>query len=139
MTTLKAPFPYFGGKSMVAGPVWQRLGDTPNYIEPFFGSGAVLFARPFPVRIETVNDKGAFLANFFRALQHDPDGVAYHADAPVNECDLHAWHLWLINRPPEFGEQMMSDPEYYDVKVAGKWVWGQCAWIGGAWCDVSRA
>lgn len=53
---LKAPFPWFGGKSMVADIVWQRFGHVPNYIEPFFGSGAVLLGRPHSPGIETVND-----------------------------------------------------------------------------------
>lgn len=35
--TLKAPFPYFGGKRRVAELVWSRLGDPINYIEPFAG------------------------------------------------------------------------------------------------------
>lgn len=41
---LKAPFPYFGGKSKVAHLVWERLGDVHTFIEPFFGSGAVLLS-----------------------------------------------------------------------------------------------
>jgi DNA adenine methylase len=49
---LKAPFPYFGGKSRVAAEVWRRFGDVPNYVEPFFGSGAVLLARPTEPRTE---------------------------------------------------------------------------------------
>lgn len=32
-TTLKAPFPYFGGKALVAADVWERLGDVPNYVD----------------------------------------------------------------------------------------------------------
>lgn len=44
--TLVAPFPYFGGKRRAAPMIWPRLGDTPNYIEPFAGSLAVLLARP---------------------------------------------------------------------------------------------
>lgn len=32
---LKAPFPWFGGKSRVAPIVWDRFGDVPNYVEPF--------------------------------------------------------------------------------------------------------
>ena len=43
---MKAPFPYFGGKSKVAGEVWRRFGDVPNYVEPFAGSTAVLLKRP---------------------------------------------------------------------------------------------
>lgn len=45
MSHLKAPFPYFGGKSRVAEPVWQRFDDVPNYVEPFAGFLAILLAR----------------------------------------------------------------------------------------------
>lgn len=57
--TLKAPFPWFGGKSLAASLIWERLGDVPNYVEPFFGSGAVLLARPHEPGIETINDLGS--------------------------------------------------------------------------------
>lgn len=132
--TLRAPFPWFGGKSRAAGLIWPRLGDVRNYIEPFAGSLAVLLARPTPARIETVNDVDCYLANFWRALQHDPEGVAYHADSPVNETDLHARHRWLVHTAKERLERLKTDPDFYDVKVAGWWVWGQCLWIGSGWC-----
>jgi hypothetical protein len=48
--------------------------------------------------VETVNDKDCYLANFWRALQADPEAVAHWADAPVNEADLHARHQWLVNQ-----------------------------------------
>lgn len=134
---LKAPFPYFGGKRRVAHIVWPRIGDTLNYVEPFAGSLAVLLSRPFQVRTETVNDIYAYLSNFWRAVQHDPSAVAYHADWPVNEADLHARHLWLVNQH-DFRERMMTEPDYYDAKIAGWWVWGISAWIGSGWCDVKE-
>ena len=93
---LKAPFPYFGGKSRVAREVWARFGNVRNYVEPFAGSLAVLLARPHMPGVETVNDLDGFVANFWRALQHDPEGVAGYADYPVSELDLHARHKWLI-------------------------------------------
>ena len=53
---LKAPFPYFGGKSSIADLVWQALGDVKHYLEPFFGSGAILLARPnYDGQMESVN------------------------------------------------------------------------------------
>lgn len=107
----------------------------PNYVEPFFGSGAVLLGRPHDPGIETINDLDCMVANFWRALQHDPEGVAWHADNPVNEADQHARHLWLCSQE-EFRERMKVDPEYYDAKIAGWWVWGQCIWIGSGWCSV---
>lgn len=132
---LKAPFPWFGGKSRVAHLVWERFGaDIPNYVEPFFGSGAVMLARPGPARTETVNDLDCFIANFWRAVQKDPGLVALWADWSVNEADLHARHLWLVKRE-EFREKIKADPDYYDPKVAGWWVWGISCWIGSGWCS----
>lgn len=130
---LKAPFPWFGGKSRAAHLIWPRLGDVPNYVEPFAGSLAVLLGRPTYPGTETVNDRDAYLANFWRSVQADPDAVARHADWPVNEADLLARHEWLC-AAGEFRHRMRVDPTYYDVRLAGWWVWGVCAWIGSGWC-----
>lgn len=132
-TKLKAPFPWFGGKSRVAHLVWERFGDVGNYVEPFAGSLAVLLGRPTPPRVETVNDLDCYLANFWRALRSDPEGTALLADWPVNEADLHARHRWL-HRQTDFRERMRNDPEYFDAKIAAWWVWGLSCWIGDNWC-----
>lgn len=131
---LKAPFPWFGGKSRVAHIVWQRFGKVSNYVEPFAGSLAVLLGRPHAPRVETVNDIDCYLSNFWRALTAAPDEVAKWADAPVNEADLHARHRWLVNQN-DFRERMKTDPDFFDAKIAGWWVWGQCLWIGSGWCQ----
>ncbi len=134
MPDLKAPFPWFGGKSRVASVVWDHFGDVDNYVEPFAGSLAVLLGRPAAPQTETVNDLDCFLANFWRALAADPLELAHHADWPVNEADLHARHLWLVNQG-EFRERMKTDPDYFDAKIAGWWVWGISQWIGSGWCS----
>ena len=131
---LKAPFPWFGGKSRVSHLVWNRFGDVRNYVEPFAGSLAVLLARPHEPKIETVNDRDAYLANFWRALQAEPEEVARHADWPVNEADLHARHRWLVDQA-EFRQRMLTDPGYFDARIAGWWVWGISMWIGSGWCS----
>ena len=114
--------------------MWQRFGDVPNLVEPFLGSAAVLLARP-PFegnRIETCNDADGHVANFWRALQADPDAVAYYADWPVSELDLQSRGDWLYYRPSarEWVEQLRSDPDYYDAKSAGWWAWFVSCWIG---------
>jgi hypothetical protein len=129
---MKAPFPWFGGKSRVAHLVWDRFGDVPNYVEPFAGSLAVLLARPHEPGVETVNDKDCFIANFWRAVQANPSVVASWADWPVNEADLHARHRWLMDQP-DFVERINTDPEFYDSRIAGWWVWGMGASIQGNW------
>jgi hypothetical protein len=137
VSELKAPFPWFGGKSRVAHLVWDRFGSVANYVEPFFGSGAVLLSRPTSPGIETVNDADCYLANFWRAVKENPSLVAAWADWPVNEADQHARHLWLCSQE-EFRERMKTEPGYYDAKIAGWWVWGQCIWIGSGWCSRQR-
>lgn len=132
--TPRAPFPWFGGKSRAAHLIWERFGDVANYVEPFAGSLAVLLARPTEPRIETVNDLDCNVANFWRATQADPEAVAKWADWPVNEADLHARHLWLVQGLPAHREKMLTDPDYFDAKIAGWWVWGICQWIGSGWC-----
>lgn len=131
---LKSPYPFFGGKSKVAPVIWEGLGKVSNYVEPFAGSLAVLLANPDIPKIETVNDKDCFISNFWRAVSQDPEGVAKFADYPVNETDLHARHRWLVSASTEeFRNKMNSDPDYYDLKIAGWWVWGMGASIGNNW------
>lgn len=131
---VKAPFPYFGGKSRISPLIWKHLGNIPNYIEPFAGSLAVLLSNPNKPKIETVNDKDCFVSNFWRAVSSDPEGVAKFADYPVNQIDLHARHKWLVsNATDDFRSKMLNDPLYYDLKIAGWWVWGIGASIGNNW------
>jgi hypothetical protein len=136
---VKAPFPWFGGKSSIADVIWSRFGDCPNFVDPFCGSLAVLLSRPdsheWWTRIETVNDADGLLSNFWRAVAHDPGAVADAADWPVNECDLHARHLWLVGQRDRITERLMADAEWYDAKAAGWWCWGLCQWIGSGWCS----
>lgn len=133
---LKAPFQYFGGKSQVAADVWRRLGNPKVYIEPFFGSGAVLLLRPNPGRIEVVNDLDCYIANFWRAVQADPDEIARLVDWPVNETDMEARQKWIVeaSRKLKHQEAMRDNPNYYDSKIAAWWCWGLSAWIGKGWC-----
>jgi DNA adenine methylase len=134
--TLLAPFPWFGGKKTVAAEIWSRFGDVRNYVEPFFGSGAVLLSRPQPFRgVETINDADGMVSNFWRALQAAPDEVARWADWPVSEADLHARHYWLVTEGRERIARALGDPSGYDAQVAGWWVWGICSWIGSGWCS----
>jgi hypothetical protein len=38
-----------------------------------------------------------------------------------------------------FRQKVRTDPHYYDVKLAGWYLWGMCAWIGGGWCATPEA
>ena len=136
---LRAPMPYFGGKSVVADEVWSRLGRPKQYIEPFCGSAAVLLAAPQVASLEVVNDANGFIANFWRCVKHQPGAVAEWADYPVSHVDLGARHGWLMRQRAALSAGL-ADPDWPgDAKVAGWWLWGCCAWIGSGWCDWFRA
>lgn len=134
---LTAPFPWFGGKSLAAALVWEHLGtDIRNYVEPFFGSGAILLNMPEEVKCwAVVNDLDGFVANFWRAIAADPQAVAFHSNSQVNEVDLQARHQYLVNHRQEVTQKLKADPEYFDARLAGWWAWGCCSWIASGWCD----
>lgn len=141
---LPPPFPWFGGKRLVAHKVWPRFGKLNFYFEPFFGSGAMLFRRPaeFMGGTETVNDLDGFVCNFWRAVQRDPDGVAKWCSLPPMENEFHARNIYLKNRQGELSRMLEADDEYFDVRIAGYWVYGVCLNIGssylgdGPWVNV---
>lgn len=132
---IPAPFPWFGGKRKVAAEVWSRFGDVANYVEPFFGSGAVLLGRPGVHGLETINDLDGFVSNFWRAIKHAPEETAEWADNPVNENDLHARHVWLVQQRETLRVTLEGDPDWHDPKIAGWWVWGISCWIGSGFCS----
>ena len=141
MTALKAPYPYFGGKSRLAGRVWEILGPVHRYIEPFFGSGAVLLNRPDwrPGDLnEIVNDFDCMIANFWRAVKFDPAGLAEWADWPVNHADLAARRNYCLSHKPEVQREITADPEWHDSKIAGYWCWGMSSSIAGCFMDARK-
>jgi hypothetical protein len=102
-------------------------------MEPFFGSGAVLLARPgydASKHIETICDADGYIANVWRSIQADPETTAHYADWPVNHADLNARRRWLINSNKRLLENLIADPEYHDAKAAGWWIWAASCWIG---------
>lgn len=138
---LRAPYPFFGGKHRTLGIVWPRFGHVVNYVEPFFGSGAVLLGCPADMRpkVETVNDVNCFVSNVWRSIRADPEAVARLADFPVIECDLHVRHRDLLKRGPSLRALLEGDPRAYDAEAAAWWVWGASAWIGSGWAEEGRA
>ncbi|MFA6842986.1 MAG: DNA adenine methylase [Bacilli bacterium] len=136
----KSPFPYFGGKSTISDVVWGRFGNVKTYIEPFFGSGAVLFARPGDCfSHEIVNDYDGNIANVWRSIQSDPHEVARLCDWPCNHIDLMARRAVLIAEKENLRQSLIDDPEYCNPKLAGYWIWCICNWIGDCMLTESKS
>lgn len=132
---LTAPFPYAGGKRAVADLVWSQFGPLDAYVEPFAGSAAVFLACPAPARAETLNDASGHITNVWRSIQTFPHAVAARCDWPINEIDLFARHVALVQAAQGLTERLMVDPHYCDPELAAWWIWGASSWIGGGWCN----
>lgn len=140
---LANPYPWAGGKSLIAAEVWAHLGSNCAVaLDPFFGGGSLILGRPAPVPqgcIEIINDLDSFVVNFWRTVQCSPDVLAEWLDYPQSEVDLHARHLWLRTegRAQIAALDMERDPTAHIPQIAAWWAWGQAQWIGGGWCGTT--
>ena len=72
---MKADMKYPGSKWGLANRVISDFPEHHSYLEPFFGSGAVLFNKPRS-NIETVNDLDGAVVNLFEWIKRDPERLA---------------------------------------------------------------
>lgn len=129
-------FPWFGGKRKVASLIWQGLGTNVDlYVEPFAGAAAVFLARPFIPRsgYEVINDADGFVVNAYRAVRGDPETVLRYVDDLRSELEMLSRHRWLRGLREDLWARLMEDPEFFDAKVAGMWIFGQCNGVQGSW------
>ena len=72
---MKTIVKYPGSKWRLAEQIVSLFPKHHSYLEPFFGSGAVLFSKPRS-NIETVNDLDGDVANLFQCIQKDPEKLS---------------------------------------------------------------
>ena len=72
---MKSVIKYPGSKWNIAPQLVELIPEHHSYVEPFFGSGAVLFNKPVS-DIETVNDMDSDVVNLFRCIQKDSERLA---------------------------------------------------------------
>lgn len=72
---MKQLIKYPGSKWSLSEWITGFFPQHHSYLEPFFGSGAVLFNKP-QSKIETVNDLDNEVANLFECIKRDPERLA---------------------------------------------------------------
>ncbi|MDE6880148.1 MAG: DNA adenine methylase [Oscillospiraceae bacterium] len=72
---MNAVIKYPGAKWSLANWVISHFPPHHSYLEPFFGSGAVLFTKPRS-SIETVNDLDSDIVNLFYWIREEPERLA---------------------------------------------------------------
>lgn len=72
---MKRVLKYPGSKWNIANRLVELIPEHHSYVEPFFGSGAVLFNKA-PSAIETVNDLDTDVTNLFQCIREDAEHLA---------------------------------------------------------------
>ncbi|PAD69912.1 DNA methyltransferase [Bacillus sp. 7586-K] len=67
---------YPGSKWSLSEWIISYFPDHETYLEPFFGSGAILFSK-HRSKLETVNDLDGDIVNLFRVIRERPDELAH--------------------------------------------------------------
>jgi len=62
---MKTPITYYGGKQKLASLIIGMIPEHKVYCEPFFGGGAVFFAK-MPSFLECINDINEVLMTFYK-------------------------------------------------------------------------
>lgn len=99
MNSTKAVLRYPGSKWRIADWIIQYIPKHHSYLEPFFGSGAILFNKK-PSPIETVNDLDNNVINLFEVLRESPEDLAraiYQTPYSRYEYDI----TYEINEPAD--------------------------------------
>ncbi|PIX06781.1 MAG: methyltransferase, partial [Flavobacteriales bacterium CG_4_8_14_3_um_filter_35_10] len=65
---MKTPISYYGGKQSMLKHILPMIPRHMTYVEPFFGGGAVFWAKP-QSEVEIINDYNANVANFYVQLK----------------------------------------------------------------------
>lgn len=92
---MRAPYAYYGGKSGIAPTIAALFPEHRVYLEPFFGSGAVFFAKR-PAVHEILNDVDDAVVNFFYCLRHrraeleEACWLTPHARTEFDQADMSA-------------------------------------------------
>ena len=113
MKSFRTPITYYGGKQSMLKHILPSIPTHKIYCEPFFGGGAVFFAKE-PSYLEVINDVDDRLINFYHSLKHNFDELnqlisnTLHCESEYYRAkDIHngrirssqleqAWAIWVI-------------------------------------------
>jgi len=77
---LSTPISYYGGKQSMLPHILPLIPNHEIYVEPFFGGGAVFWAKE-PTAVEIINDFNGMVVNFYRQLKSNFEELKRAIDA----------------------------------------------------------
>ena len=145
---MNAVFKYPGSKWGIAQWIVDFFPPHHSYLEPFFGSGAVLFTKSRSA-IETVNDLDGDVVNLFEWIRRDPERLArevywtpYSREVYDNATDAFKYETDSFRRAVIFLTKMMMGHGFRTNEIKGGWkndVQGrEAAYAAKGWCDTPQ-
>lgn len=143
---MNAVFKYPGAKWSLAQWIISYFPSHHSYLEPFFGSGAVLFTKRRSA-IETVNDLDGDVINLFDWIRKDPERLARAVYWTPYARDVYnrAWEAQHTEADPfqravNFYARMMMGHGFRTTGEKVGWkndVQGrEAAYAAGQWCKL---
>ncbi len=123
---MKPPLTYYGGKQKLSERIISLIPKHRIYCEPFFGGGAVFFAKP-PAEIEVINDTNGELINFYRVLKTDYNKLAKEIKGTLHSKEEHQTAEVIMKHPKLFNEVRRAwaiwtlANQSYASKLGGTW------------------
>jgi DNA adenine methylase len=129
---MKPPLTYYGGKQKLAERIVAMIPKHRIYCEPFFGGGAVFFAKP-PSDLEVINDNNGELINFYKVLKTNYKSLEKEIKCTLHSRDYHQAAKFVIGYPLLFNEIKRA----WAIWTLSNQSFG--AMLGGTWrCDLTR-
>lgn len=100
---MKTPITYYGGKQNMVKHILPLIPEHNLYCEPFFGGGAIFFAKP-PSPVEVINDVNNEVVNFYRISQTQFENLKYEVDTTLHSRQLHTDAQVIYHYPHLFSD-----------------------------------
>ncbi|MGZ3999166.1 MAG: DNA adenine methylase [Mucilaginibacter sp.] len=108
----KTPISYYGGKQNMLRHILPLIPAHKLYCEPFFGGGAVYFAKQ-PSQIEVINDRNDFVINFYRVLKLRFDELKAEVEASLSSRSIHRKAGYIMRNPAGYDEVKLAWAFWY--------------------------
>ena len=100
---MKTPITYYGGKQTLLKYLLPLIPEHRLYCEPFFGGGAVFFAKP-KSDVEVINDINGEVINFFKVIKTKFPELQKEIQSTLHSRELYKKAMIIYNNPERYSD-----------------------------------
>lgn len=100
---MKTPITYYGGKQTLLKYLLPLIPAHRLYCEPFFGGGAVFFAKP-KSEVEVINDINGEVINFFKVIKTKFTELQKEIQSTLHSRELYKKAMEIYKNPKQYSD-----------------------------------